>query len=151
MSGPGLSSEFPHSKRIWEGVELEGKPGKWVSWNPKKLPKDRKIINKSLMSLSGGMSMQQWGTSDRKVEWRLETAFKTSVVRGADMEAGRRWERLGTCWEIEIEKWILCVYQEVPSVASLHGYSLSFCIICGHTNFQLREVRLRKIVLLASS
>ena len=58
--------------------------------NPRKLNKDRKIINKSLMSLSGGMSMQQWGTSDRKVEWRLETAFKTSVVRGADMEAGRR-------------------------------------------------------------
>lgn len=58
--------------------------------NPKKLNKDRKIINKSLMSLSGGMSMQQWGTSDRKVEWRLETAFKTLVVRGADMEAGRR-------------------------------------------------------------
>ena len=34
--------------------------------------------------------MQQWGTSDMKVEWRLETAFKTLVVRGADMEAGRR-------------------------------------------------------------
>ena len=48
--------------------------------NPKKLNKDRKIFNKSLMSLSGGMSMQQRGTSDRKVEWRLETAFKTSVV-----------------------------------------------------------------------
>ena len=58
------------------------------------LNKDRKIINKSLMSLSGGMSMQQW---DRKVGWRLETAFKTSVVRGVDMEAGRRGERLGTC------------------------------------------------------
>ena len=84
-----------------------------MSWNPKRLNKDRKIINVSLVRLSGVVSMQQWGTPDRRAEGRLESAFKTLAVRGADMEAGRRGQRLGTCWEAEVEKLVTTVRQEV--------------------------------------
>lgn len=92
---------------------VEGKPGQWVSWNPKRLTKDRKIINVSLVRLPGVVSMQQGGTPDRRAEGRLESAFKTLAVRGADVAAGRRGQRLGTCWEAGVGKLVTTVLQEV--------------------------------------
>lgn len=93
--------------------EVEGKPGQWVSWNPKRVNKDRKIIKVSLMCLSGVVSMQQWGAPARRAEGRLKSAFKTLAVRGAVVEAGRRGQRLGTCWEAGVGKLVTTVHQEV--------------------------------------